>query len=76
MQSEYIAICADIAKLYKTGTFRSNDDQVVELASQCIRRMSPNDEERELLEQLRLCPELPAIENLRAAVSCRVPSLL
>ncbi|MCP3958266.1 MAG: hypothetical protein GY719_10485 [bacterium] len=76
MQSEVLAICADIAKLYKTGTVRANDDQVVELATHCLERLHPGDQERAILEELRLCPELPAIESLRAAVSCRVPALL
>ena len=76
LRSEYIAISADISKLYKTGTPRSNDDQVIEIATQCLEKGQPTQTERQILEKLCLIPEVTVIEHLREAVSCRVPAML
>ena len=73
MKSEYLAISADLAKLYKTGTTRLNDDQVIEIATDCIDLMQPTQEELVVLHKLQTAPELPAIERLRAIADCRVP---
>ncbi len=76
LHSEYIAISADISKLYKTGTPRTNDDQVIEIATQCLEKGQPTGIERRILKKLCLFPELPVIDSLRAAASSRVPALL
>ncbi len=76
LQSEYIAVAADISKLYKTGTPRSNDDQVIEVATQCLKKGRPTKTERRILEKLCLFPELPTIERLREIATCRTPALL
>ncbi len=72
----YLAISADIAKLYKTGTPRSNDDQVIEIATQCLGETHTTDEEEKLLQKLRFDPQVATIEKLREASQCRVPTLL
>lgn len=72
----YIAISADIAKLYKSGTPRSNDDQVIEIATQCLRETHTTKVEEKLLQRLRFNPQVATIEKLREASQCRVPTLL
>ena len=76
LHSEYIALAADISKLYLTDTPRSNDDQVIEIALQCLEHGKPTKAERRILEQLCITPNVVAIENLRQIVTCRVPALL
>ena len=76
LRSEYIALSADISKLYKTGTSRVNDDQVIEIATDCLERWEPTKKERRFLKKLCLFPEPAVIDSLRQAVSCRVPALL
>ncbi len=76
LYSEYIAISADISRLYKTGTTRTNDDQVIDLATECLEKGRPTDAERQILKKLSMFPELADIDRLRAASTCRVPALL
>ena len=76
MRSEYIAISADLSKLYKTGTPRTNDDQVIEIAERCLEYWRPTKEQRPILEELCLFPNVDVIDRLRETVSCRVPALL
>ena len=75
-RSEYIAISADIAKLYKTGTSRTNDDQVIEIAEHCLEHWRPTKAESRLLKRLCLFPEVDVIDHLREATNCRVPALI
>ncbi len=75
-RSEYIAISADIAKLYKTGTPRTNDDQIIEIAEHCLENWKPTRAESRLLRKLCLFPEADIIDRLRETVSCRVPALI
>ncbi len=75
-RSEYIAISADISKLYKTGTSRTNDDQVIEIAERCLEHWRPTKTERPILEKLCLFPHVEVIDRLREIVSCRVPALI
>lgn len=75
-RSEYIAISADISKLYKTGTPRTNDDQVIEIAEECLEHWRPTKAERPILERLCLFPRVDVIDRLRQTASCRVPALI
>ncbi len=72
----YVAISADISKLYKTGTPRTNDDQVIEIAAQCLKRVHTTSEEEKLLKDLCFDPQIATIEKLREAAGCRIPALL
>ncbi len=76
LHSEYLALSADLAKLYKTGTPRTNDDQVTGIATECLEGVHTTDKEEKLLETLRFDPQVSTIEKLREAVACRVPALL
>ncbi len=72
----YIAISADISKLYKIGTPRANDDQVIEIATECLNGVHTTSEEEKLLKELCFDPQVATIEKLREVAGCRVPSLL
>ncbi len=76
LHSEYLAISADLAKLYKTGTPRTNDDQVIGIATECLECVHTTDKEENLLQTLCFDPQVATIEKLRGAVACRVPALL
>ncbi len=77
LQSEYyIAISADISKLYKIGTPRANDDQVIEIAAQCLKGVHTTSEEEKLLKELCFDPQTATIDKLRDVAGCRVPTLL
>ncbi len=76
LRSEYIAASADLAKLYKTGTPRRNDDQVIKIAAECLEEVRTTDKEKKLLQQICFDPQIATIEKLREATACRVPALL
>ena len=76
LRSEFIALSADISKLFKIDTPRTNDDQVIEIATVCLKEGQPTAKERRLLEELCIVPEVDVIDRLRRAASCQVPALL
>ena len=76
LQSEYIALAADISKLYMTGSPRTNDDQVIEIANRALEIGQPTDAERRILETLCLTPNVATIDKLRQTATCRVPALI
>ncbi len=76
LHSEYLAVSADLAKLYKTGTPRRNDDQVIEIATQCLEEGHTSRAEEKILRDLCFDPQVNTIEQLREEAGCRVPALL
>ncbi|MCP3999160.1 MAG: hypothetical protein GY722_29455 [bacterium] len=76
LRTEYLAASSDLAKLYKIGTPRSNDDQVISIARECLVHGRPTAEEKHLLQELTQTPELPVIEKLREIATCRVPVMI
>ena len=76
LHSEYLVITADLAKLYKINSPRHNDDQVIDLAIDCLQHSALSAAERHLLEDLRHTPELAAIETLRSSITTRMPALI
>lgn len=76
LRSEYLAVSADLAKLYKVGTPRMNDEQVIEIAEECLRKVRVTDKERDVLSRLCQFPQKATIGELRQAAACRVPVLI
>lgn len=74
LDSEVVAVSADLAKLYKIGS-RDNDERVIQLAEECLARF-PGWERSDVLRRLIRNPVIEVIEELRLATESRIPSVI